>query len=274
MKSKIGLIAGNGSFPLLVAEEARRRGLAVVAVAIEGEADSRIESSGAEVHWVALGEVSRALAALKQAGVTEAIMAGQVKHPKVFGFLRPDPALLRVLGRLSGRNTQAVLTALSEVMAEEGITLLDSTAFLTPLIATPGVLGRRRPTSEERDDLLFGFRMAREVARLDIGQSVVVKSRAVVAVEAMEGTDEAVRRAAGLVGSGLTIVKVARPQQDMRFDVPVVGVRTIEVMAIAGATALAVEAGKTLLLDREALLARADEAGISVCGLADPPSLE
>jgi len=246
----------------------------VIAVAIEGEADSRLESSGAEVHWVSLGEVSRALRVLKQAGVIQAVMAGQVKHPKVFGLLRPDPVLLRVLGRLSTRSTQAVLTAVAEVMAEEGITLLDSTSFLTPLIATAGVLGRRRPSAEDREDILFGFRMAREIARLDIGQAVVVKSRAVVAVEAMEGTDEAVRRAAALVGPGLTVVKVARPQQDMRFDVPVVGVRTIEVMGASGATALAVEAGKTLLLDREALLARADEAGICVCGLSDPPSLD
>ena len=243
-------------------------------MAIEGEADSRLESSGSEVHWVSLGELSRALRVLKQAGVTQAVMAGQVKHPKVFGLLRADPVLVRVLGRLSTRSSQAVLTAVAEVMAEEGITLLDSTSFLRPLIATAGVLGRRRPSAEDREDILFGFRIAREIARLDIGQAVVVKSRAVVAVEAMEGTDEAVRRAAALVGPGLTVVKVARPQQDMRFDVPVVGPGTIEVMNAAGATALAVEAGKTLLLDREALLARADAAGICVCGLSDPPLLD
>jgi DUF1009 family protein len=258
----------------LVAEEARRRGLAVVAVAIEGEADARLSGSGAEVHWVKLGEVSRALRVLKEAGVSEAILAGQVKHPKVFGLLRADPALLRVLARLSTRNTQSVLTAVAEVLAEEGITLLDSTSFLTPLVATAGILGQRKPSSQEREDILFGFRVAREMARLDIGQSVVVKSRAVVAVEAMEGTDQAIERAAALVGGGLVVAKAARPHQDMRFDVPVVGSRTIEVMAKCKATALAVEAGKTLLLDRGALLARADEAEITVCGLTDPPSLD
>jgi hypothetical protein len=246
----------------------------VVAVAIEGEADARLSESGAEVHWVKLGEVSRALRVLKEAGVSEAILAGQVKHPKVFGLLRPDPGLLRVLARLSTRNTQSVLTAVSEVLAEEGITLLDSTSFLTPLVATPGILGKRKPSSPEREDILFGFRVAREMARLDIGQSVVVKSRAVVAVEAMEGTDQAIERAAALVGDGLVVAKAARPHQDMRFDVPVVGSRTIEVMAKCGATALAVEAGKTLLLDRGALLARADDAEITVCGLTDPPSLD
>lgn len=264
---KLGLIAGNGAFPRLVLEEARRRGHAMVVLAIEGEADSGLEGPDVELHWIGLGEVSRAIALLKDAGVREAVMAGQVKHKKVFSLLRPDPGLARVLARLVTRGTTAVLGAVADVLAEEGITLLDSTTFLTALIAGAGALSAREPTREEKEDIEFGFRAAKEIARLDIGQSVVVKGKAVVAVEAMEGTDEAIRRAAGLAGAGVTVVKVARPQQDMRFDVPVVGPRTIDVMAEVGATALAVEAERTLLLERETLLSRADESGIAVFGV-------
>ena len=264
----IGLIAGNGDFPLLVLAEARRRGLRVVVLAIKDEAESRIEEADATVHWIGLGEVSRCIKIFKQEDVSRAIMAGQVKHKKVFSLLRPDPALLRVWSRMKTRNTDAILSAVADVLAEEGIALMDSTTLLRPLIASAGVLGSRSPSSQEEEDIAFGFRAARELARLDIGQTVVVKGGAVVAVEAMEGTDETIRRAGELVGAGLTVVKVARPSQDMRFDVPVVGPRTIETMRSSGCSVLALQAEMTLLLERDALIEMADRQGIVVFGVA------
>ena len=264
--STLGLIAGNGEFPLLVLDEARRRGFEVVALAIEGEADSRIEDHGAIVHWIGFGEVSRCIKLFKKAGVSRAIMAGQVRHKKIFRFLRPDPGLLRVLSRMKSRNTDAILSAVADVLAEEGIHLLDSTSLLRALVATEGVLGKQKPSSEEKKDIAFGLRIAREMARLHIGQTVVVRGGAVVAVEAMEGTDETIRRAAGIVSGGLTVAKVARPSQDMRFDVPVVGPRTIEVMADLGCAVLALQAEKSLLLERETLIEKANDAKIVVIG--------
>ena len=264
--STLGLIAGNGEFPLLVLDEARRRGVEVVALAIEGETDSRIEDRGATVHWIGLGEVSRFIKLFKKAGVSRAIMAGQVRHKKIFRFLRPDPGLLRVLSRMKSRNTDAILGAVADVLAEEGIQLLDSTSLLRSWVATEGVLGKRKPSAGEKKDIAFGLRMAREIARLDVGQTVVVRGGAVVAVEAMEGTDETIRRAGGIVSGGLTVAKVARPSQDMRFDVPVVGPRTIEVMAQAGCAVLALQAEKSLLLERETLIEKANHAKIVVVG--------
>ncbi len=264
--STLGLIAGNGEFPLLVLDEARRRGVEVVALAIEGETDSRIEDRGATVHWIGLGEVSRCIKLFKKAGVTRAIMAGQVKHKKIFRSLRPDPGLLRVLSRMKSRNTDAILGAVADVLAEEGIQLLDSTSLLRSWVATEGVLGKRKPSAGEKKDIAFGLRMAREIARLDVGQTVVVRGGAVVAVEAMEGTDETIRRAGGIVSGGLTVAKVARPSQDMRFDVPVVGPRTIEVMADVGCVVLALQAERTLLLERETLVEKANDSKIVVIG--------
>ena len=264
--STLGLIAGNGEFPLLVLDEARRRGVEVVALAIEGETDSRIEDRGATVHWIGLGEVSRCIKLFKKAGVNRAIMAGQVKHKKIFRSLRPDPGLLRVLSRMKSRNTDAILGAVADVLAEEGIQLLDSTSLLRSWVATEGVLGKRKPSAGEKKDIAFGLRMAREIARLDVGQTVVVRAGAVVAVEAMEGTDETILRAGGIVSGGLTVAKVARPSQDMRFDVPVVGPRTIEVMADVGCTVLALQAERTLLLERETLVEKANDSKIVVIG--------
>ena len=264
--STLGLIAGNGEFPLLVLDEARRRGVEVVALAIEGETDSRIEDRGATVHWIGLGEVSRCIKLFKKAGVNRAIMAGQVKHKKIFRSLRPDPGLLRVLSRMKSRNTDAILGAVADVLAEEGIQLLDSTSLLRSWVATEGVLGKRKPSAGEKKDIAFGLRMAREIARLDVGQTVVVRGGAVVAVEAMEGTDETILRAGGIVSGGLTVAKVARPSQDMRFDVPVVGPRTIEVMADVGCTVLALQAERTLLLERETLVEKANDSKIVVIG--------
>lgn len=266
--STIGLIAGNGNFPLLVLDEARRRGIQVVAIAIKGEADPGVEhKEAAEVHWIGLGEVSRCIKLLKKAGVKNAIMAGQVKHKQIFRTLKPDPGLFRVLSRLRTRNTDAILGAVADVLAEEGIHLMDSTTLLRPLIATPGAMGKRRPSGEENKDIEFGLRVARELARLDIGQTVVVKGQAVVAVEAMEGTDETIKRAGAIVQGGLTVVKVARLSQDMRFDVPVVGPGTVDAMVEAGGTVLAVQAGKSLLLERETLIDKADRAEIAILGV-------
>jgi DUF1009 family protein len=263
----IGLIAGNGVFPLLVLEEARRRGLRVVVLAVKGEAEPRIDDTDASVHWIGLSEVSRCIKILKQEGVSQAVMAGQVRHKKVFSLLKPDPALLRIWSRMKTRNTDAILGAVADVLAEEGIALMDSTALLRPWMASAGELGSRSPSGEEEKDIAFGYRAARELARLDIGQTVVVKGGAVVAAEAMEGTDETIRRAGSLVSGGLTVVKVARPSQDMRFDVPVVGPRTIEVMHQAGCSVLALQAGMTLLLERDALLEIADRHRIVVFGV-------
>jgi len=270
-RDPVGLIAGNGRFPYFVLAEARRRAVPVVTIAIRGETDPGLEELGGAFHWVGLGQLSRAVRLLKKAGVSRAIMAGQVKHKQIFRALRPDPLLLRVLSRVSTRNTDAILGAVAETLAEEGIQLMDSTTFLTSLVASTGCLGKRAPNREEKENIDFGFQMARELARLDIGQTVVVKAKAVVAAEAMEGTDETILRAGSIASSSpgaLTVVKVARPSQDMRFDVPVIGAGTIDAMVSAGASALAVEAGKTLLLDREELIARADGAAISVFGIA------
>jgi DUF1009 family protein len=270
---RIGLIAGNGSFPFLVLDAARRLGHEVTIVAVKEEASPELaEAAGREpvaaVHWLSLGQLGRCIAVLKEAGVTRAIMAGQVKHSKIFAGIVPDRVLLSVLMKLRARNTDAIISAVADVLADHGIELLDSTAFLEPLLAKPGPLTRRAPSPEETADFEFGYRMAEAIAGLDIGQTVAVKDRAVVAVEAMEGTDEVIARAGRLAGPGVRVVKVAKPGQDMRFDVPVVGAATIAAMRAAGASALSLDAGKALLLDGDAFLRAADDAGIAVIGRA------
>jgi DUF1009 family protein len=268
-RGRIGLIAGNGSFPFLALHGARTLGHDVTVVAVKEEAFPALEDEarrlGADVHWVALGHLGRCIQILKEAGVTQAVMAGQVKHVKIFSVV-PDLTLLSVLTKLKARNTDALISAVADVMRGEGIELLDSTAFLDPLVARDGVLTRRAPDDEERADFEFGYRMADEIAALDIGQTIVVKARAVVAVEAMEGTDDVIRRAGALAGQGTRVVKVAKPKQDMRFDVPVIGLATIQVMQDAGVSALSIDAGRTLVLDGSAVFAAADEAGIAVVG--------
>lgn len=268
--SRIGLIAGNGRFPFLVLQGARSLGHDVTVVAVKEEAFADLEpaarEAGADLHWVSLGHLGRAIKILKAAGVAEAVMAGQVKHAKIFSGIIPDLTLLSVLTRLKARNTDALISAVAEVMRTEGIELLDSTAFLEPLLAREGTLTARAPNSEEWADLEFGYLMADAIAGLDIGQTIAVKHKAVVAVEAMEGTDEVISRAGHLAGPGVRVVKVAKPRQDMRFDVPVVGIATIQVMRVAGATALSIDAGRTLVLDGERVFKSADEAGISIVG--------
>jgi DUF1009 family protein len=272
---RIGLIAGNGTFPLLILDAARAQGFEVVVVAIKEEASPEIESrDAASVHWVSLGELSKLIETFQREGVRRAIMAGQVKHKQIFSAIRPDWRLAKLLLSLTTRNTDSLLGAVAKVLAEEGITLESSTGLLEPLLVKAGVLTRRAPTEQERKNIDYGRAVARQLAEYDIGQTVVIAESACVAVEAMEGTDAAIERAGHIMGSlrgdastlsrALTVVKIAKPNQDMRFDVPVIGVKTIEVMKAAGATCLALDAVKCLLLDGERVLDAANVAGIAV----------
>jgi hypothetical protein len=268
---RLGLIAGNGTFPFLVLDAARSLGHDVVVVAIKEEAWPGLEEAAAReprarLEWVSLGQLGRCIAILREAGVTRAVMAGQVKHVKIFSGVVPDRVLLSVLMRLRSRNTDALISAVADVLSENGIELIDSTAFLKPLMARPGVLTARQPSPEEQADFAFGYRMAEAIAGLDIGQTIAVKNAAVVAIEAMEGTDEVIARAGRLAGAGVRVVKVAKPNQDMRFDVPVVGGRTIEAMRAAGASALSIDEGRTLVLDGNEVIRAADGAGITIVG--------
>jgi DUF1009 family protein len=291
---KLGLIAGNGRFPFLLLDAARAQGLSVTVAAIREETDPEINHRGAvdekiSVHWLSLGELSRLIDVFHKEGVSMAVMAGQVKHKQIFSSIRPDWRLAKLLLNLRTRNTDMLLGAVAKVLGDEGIELISSTSFLEPLLAQEGVLTNRAPDEEERKNIDYGLNVARSVAGFDIGQTVVVAAQACVAVEAMEGTDAAIERAGALMRSleedatpphhpddndlslasptlqrRLTVVKVAKPNQDMRFDVPVIGIRTIETMRVAGATCLSVEAGRTLLFDRDTLIGRANEAGIAI----------
>jgi DUF1009 family protein len=276
---KLGLIAGNGRFPFLLLDAARAQGLAVVVAAIREETDAEMDHRAAAdnhitVEWLSLGELSRLIELFHKEGVQKAVMAGQVKHKQIFSSIRPDWRLAKLLLNLRARNTDMLLGAVAKVLGDEGIELISSTAFLEPLLAAEGVLTERAPDEDERKNIEYGLSVARAVAGFDIGQTVVVAAQACVAVEAMEGTDAAIERAGLLMRSleedastldrRLTVVKVAKPNQDMRFDVPVIGIVTIEAMIRAGASCLSIEAGRTLLFDREALLLRAAEAGIAI----------
>jgi DUF1009 family protein len=271
---KLGLIAGNGRFPFLVLDAARGAGHDVTVVALKDEtfpdlADLAARPPAAAFHWISLGQLGALIRLFKEAGITQAVMAGQVKHVKVFDIMKSaDPTLLGVLFRLKAKNTDGLIGGVADAMRDQGIELLNSTAFIAPLLAAEGVLTRRQPDDEERADLAFGYRVADAIAGMDIGQTIAVKSAAVVAVEAMEGTDAMITRAAQLAGPGVRVVKVAKPNQDMRFDVPVVGVPTIEAMKAAGATLLSIDAGKTLMIDGDAIVKSADEAGICIVGRA------
>jgi len=269
---RLGLIAGNGRFPFLVLDAARGAGHDVTVIGLKEEtfpelADLAAAPPPAAMHWISLGQLGACIDVLKRAGVTQAVMAGQVKHTKLFD-IRPDWALGRVLMRLASRNTDSIISGVADVLRDNGIELLHSTAFLQPLMAASGVLTRRQPTEAESSDLAFAYRIADAVAGLDIGQTIAVKAAAVVAVEAMEGTDAVIARAGRLAGAGVCVVKVAKPNQDMRFDVPVVGVPTIEAMKDAGATLLSIDAGRTLMIDGDAIVKAADAAGICIVGRA------
>lgn len=268
---KLGLIAGNGRFPFLVLDAARAQGHEVTVIAAREEAFPELADAaarqGSPIHWISLGHLGACVDLLERAGVTHAVMAGQVKHTKIFSTgIVPDLLFLRVLKQLASKNTDGLIGAVANVLRERGIELMDSTALLQPLLARAGMLTRRAPTADERKDVEFGCRMADAIAALDVGQTIAVKEQAVVAVEAMEGTDEVIARAGRLAGPGVSVVKVAKPKQDMRFDVPVVGVATIRAMQAAGATALSVDAGKTLLIDGDAVMTAADGANIAIVG--------
>lgn len=268
---RLGLIAGNGRFPFLVLDAARAAGHDVTIVALKEEASPELEAEAARapaapLHRVSLGQLGTWMKVLKKAGVTHAVMAGQVKHTKLFSDIVPDLMALGLLMRLKSKNTDAIIAGVAEVLREHSIELLDSTAFLSPLLAGEGTLTRRTPTDDEWKQLEFGYRIADAIAGLDIGQTIAVKSSAVVAIEAMEGTDQVIARAGQLAGAGVAVVKVAKPNQDMRFDVPVVGVATIRAMEQAGAKVLSVDAGKTLMIDGDAIIAAADAARIAIVG--------
>jgi DUF1009 family protein len=269
---KIGLIAGNGRFPFLVLDAARSLGHDVTIIAIKEEAFKDLDEAAARahaaIHWVSIGQLGTFLKILQDEQITQAVMAGQVKHVKIFGGFVPDMTALAVMAKLATRNTDSLIGAVADLMRERGVELVNSATFLTPLLAGEGVLTERMPNEAEHKDLEFGYRMADTIAGLDIGQTIAVKHQAVVAVEAMEGTDETIGRAGHLAGDGVTIIKVAKPNQDMRFDVPIVGLATIQAMRIAGARVLSIDAGRTLIFDRDAFFKSANEAGIAVVGRA------
>jgi DUF1009 family protein len=278
---KLGLIAGNGRFPFMLLDAARAQGAEVVVAAIKEEAEAEMDAraatdAGIQVHWLSLGELSRLIETFRKAGVTQAVMAGQVKHKQIFSSIRPDWQLAKLLLNLRTRNTDMLLGAVAKVLSDQGIELISSTSYLEPLLAQPGFLTARSPTAQEEEDIAYGRTVAGAIAGYDIGQTVIVAGQAIVAVEAMEGTDAAIERAgaifrtleadgeASTLERRLTVVKVAKPKQDMRFDVPVIGPRTIQTMQRAGATCLALEAGRTLIFDREMVRELADAAGIAI----------
>ena len=263
---RYGLIAGNGMFPFLVLDAARSRNVPIVVAALREETFPEIDQAAETVCWMGIGQLGRLIDFFKREGVRKAIMAGQVKHVQIFSNAMPDWRMVRLLARLPLKNTNSLIGAVAEELSQEGIELIDSTVFLQPLLAPPGRLAGPPPSEEERKDICYGTEIAREIARLDLGQTIAVKNQAVVAVEAMEGTDAVIRRAGDLCGGGFCVIKVAKPNQDMRFDVPVIGLKTIDTMATARARLLAVEAGKTLLLDRESVLSRADQHQITILG--------
>jgi DUF1009 family protein len=261
-----GLIAGNGKFPFLVIEGARAAGVELAVVAIKEETDPDIEKLAETVTWVGIGQLGKMISFFKKHGVSKAIMAGQVKHVQIFSGAIPDLRMVKMLWGLPRRNTDALIGGVADELAKEGIDLIDSTHFIQDQLAPEGVLTRRKPTDDEKGNIEYGLHIANELARLDLGQTIVVRGRACVAIEAMEGTDATIKRAGELARGKLAVVKVAKPDQDMRFDVPVVGVPTIRTMIEAGATCLSVTAGKTLIFDRDEMLALAYKNKICVVG--------
>ncbi len=286
MSPSLGLIAGNGRFPFLLLEAARAQGVRVVVAAIKEETDPEVnqraarEPDAVRVHWLSLGELSRLIETFQREGVTRAVMAGQVRHKQIFSSIRPDWRLAKLLLNLRTRNTDMLLGAVAKVLEDEGIQLVSSTTFLEPMLAPEGLLTRRAPDPTEQEDIRYGLEVARGIAGFDLGQTVVIAAGACVAVEAMEGTDATIARAGELMRSldqeastlqrRLTVVKVAKPKQDMRFDVPIVGVPTIVAMQAAGATCLCVEAERTLLFDREGMVRAAEAAAITIVGAPRP----
>ena len=270
---KFGLIAGNGRFPFLVVEGARRQGVSLAVVAIKEETDKRMEEVAEKLLWVGIGQLGKMISFFKKEGVSKAIMAGQVKHIQIFSGALPDLRMIKMLWNLPQRNTDALIGGVADEMAKEGIELIDSTYFIQDSLAQEGVLTGRKPNEIERGNVEYGLRVANEIARLDLGQTIVVRARACVAVEAMEGTDAVIKRAGELAKGKLTVIKVAKPNQDMRFDVPVVGVPTIQNMIQAGATCLCLTAGKTLMFDKKEMIKLADDNKISIVAVRQETNL-
>jgi DUF1009 family protein len=269
---RYGMIAGNGRFPILALESARRLGVDVVVIAIQEEASREVEALAARTHWISLGALSRLIEICKSEGLTELMMCGQVKHTKIFSAIRPDWRLAKLLFSLKEKNTDALIGGVADVLAAEGIRLVDSTLLLKDLLAPEGVLTKRKPDADEDKQLRYGRSIAQALAGFDIGQSVVIAERACVALEAMEGTDAILRRAAELTGGKpLRLVKSSRRRRHLLFDVPVLGVETIRVMRATNATAASMDAGRTLLLDRDELVALANEAGIALVATREKP---
>jgi hypothetical protein len=265
---RYGLIAGNGRFPLLALESAQRLGHDVTVVAIQEEASPEVAALAPRCHWISLGQLSKLIEILKEESITEVVMAGQVKHAKIFSSIRPDWRLAKLLMSLPSKNTDGLIGGVVKVLEDEGIHLRDSTALLKPLLATEGAMTRRKPGKEEEADIQYGRRVANALSGFDVGQSVAICERACVAVEAMEGTDAMLRRAASLVnGRRLSLVKAARRREHLLFDVPVVGLSTIPVMRETSATVLAVEAARTLMLDKDKMIAAANESEIAIVGV-------
>ncbi len=268
--TRYAIIAGNGHFPFLVLDAARDQGIDPLVVAIKEEASPELDGHAAGIRWLSLGEIAKLLDLLKAGGVNKVVLAGQVKHAQLFSSIPPDGVVRKVLKGLHRRNTDALIGAFVHMLEQRGIQVVDSTLFLKPLLPEAGTLSRRVPDPSEKADIAYGREVAKRIAGLDIGQTVVVADRACVAVEAMEGTDATIKRAASLSnGRRLVIVKVSKPNQDMRFDVPVVGLKTIQVMSRSNATVLALDAGKTLLFERQAMLAEANRAGITIVGMKE-----
>ncbi|MCL5669922.1 MAG: UDP-2,3-diacylglucosamine diphosphatase LpxI [Acidobacteria bacterium] len=268
--SRLAVIAGNGRFPFLVLEAARERGIEPLVIAIKEEASPEIEKAAPALHWLSLGEARTLLELLQTEDIRQVLLAGQVKHAQIFSSIKPDGLVHRVLQGLHRKNTDALIGAFVRILEGHHIEVLDSTLFLKPLLAEPGVLTERCPNANEAQDIAYGREIAKKIAALDIGQTVVVAERACVAVEAMEGTDAAIERAAKLSnGRRLVVVKVSKPEQDMRFDVPVVGLKTIRTMVRSNAVVLALDAGKTLLFERERMIEEAHRAGIAILGMSD-----
>lgn len=265
---RIGLIAGNGRFPYIFAQEAKREGYSVVAVAHRDETLAEIENVVDELTWVYVGQLGKIIRTFHRARVTQAVMAGGIRKVRLFGNFRPDLRGASFLARLKSRDDDALLRGIANELEKDGITVLESTLCVPQIITTAGVLTRHEPSDRHWEDIRFGIHVAKEIGRLGIGQTVVVKNGMVIAVEAVEGTDEAIKRGGSLARSGCVVIKVSKPKQDLRFDVPAVGVETIKILRQAGAVALALEAGKTLLLEKDALLAEADAGGIAVVGVA------
>jgi DUF1009 family protein len=271
--NKIGLIAGNGDFPIAFARAAKQRGLQVIAVAHEGETSPELAQAVDSLFWIKVGQLGKIIKIFKEQGVADVLMAGGIKKTRLFSGALPDVRGVAVLAKMKYKKDDSILRAVADELESEGIMVRESTLYLDSIIAQKGVLTKRKPSKAEQQDIEFGWQMAKEIGRLDIGQTVVVKDQAIIAVEAIEGTDEAIRRGARMCGKGAVVVKVCKPQQDLRFDLPAIGIQTIRTMSEVNASCLAIEEGKTIIIDRETVIKDADQAGIAIIATGDPKDI-